>query len=166
MFVHLSVCLFMYLSVWPPFWVALWPIQLALRSLQLALRPLHLALKPFQLALRPLQLALRPLLLALGPFLLALKPLLLAFHAGGVWGPAERVWGLDKGVRWPANRVWGPARGAGGWADGQMDKWNFSPFYRTLSPFETVALLVSEIFQHQNSRAREILTIQCVWVTG
>ena len=45
-----------------------------------------------------------------------------------------------------------------GWADGQTDGRNFTPFYRTLSPVGAAALLLSETSQHQRSRAREPLT--------
>ena len=41
------------------------------------------------------------------------------------------------------------------WTEG----WNFSPFYRTLTPFETAALVPPETSKHQRSRARELLTL-------
>ena len=54
--------------------------------------------------------------------------------------------------------------------DGQMDVktdgWNFTAFYRTLSPVGAAALLPSETSQHQRSRAREPLTSWCLLATG
>ena len=36
------------------------------------------------------------------------------------------------------------------WTDRQIDKQNFSPFYKTLSPLRTAAQLLSENSQHQS----------------
>ena len=77
--------------------------------------------------------------------------------------------GLPKGSE--AVGVCGPARGGTNIRTdrqmyGKTGVWNFSPFYRTLSPVGVAALLPSETSQHQRCRARELLTIWCLLATG
>ena len=104
------------------------------------------------------QLAFRPCLVTLRPLQLALRPHQREGPAGGVQGLVGGVWG-------PPSRFWGPARGSGGrtrdkQTNGQTDKQNFSPFYRTLSG--TLLCYPLRLHHIKDDRERVLLTSWCL----
>ena len=111
---------------------------------------LWLALRPCWLVLRSLKLAIRPVSQACKLLQLSLRPL----------QPAHRL--LQSALR----RNWRGLRASQ--RGGQLDGWtelNLSPLNRTLSPVRTAALLPPGTSQYRSSRAREPMSIWCLWAT-